>query len=61
MQDIAIATGGQFISDDVGLNIEDCELDVLGSAEKVIISKEDTIIMGGSGEKKNVGERVSQI
>jgi hypothetical protein len=41
------------------LNIEDCELDVLGSADKVIISKDDTIIMGGSGEKKNVEDRVS--
>ena len=43
------------------MNIEDCELDVLGSADKVIISKDDTIIMGGSGEKKNVEDRVSQI
>ena len=43
------------------MNIEDCELDVLGSADKVIISKDDTIIMGGSGEKKNVDERVSTI
>jgi chaperonin GroEL len=43
------------------LNIEDSELDVLGSADKVIISKDDTIIMGGSGEKKIVEERVTQI
>ena len=61
MQDIAIATGAQFISEDVGLSLEDAELDVLGTAEKIIISKDDTIIMGGAGEKPEVGERVEQI
>ena len=59
MQDIAIATGAQFISEDVGLTLEEAELDVLGSAEKIIISKEDTIIMGGAGEKADIDERVS--
>ena len=59
MQDIAVATGAQFISEDIGLNLEEAELDVLGSAEKIIISKEDTIIMGGSGEKSEIEERVS--
>jgi chaperonin GroEL len=59
MMDIAIATGSTFIAEDVGLNIDECELDVLGTAEKVIISKDDTIIMGGAGEKAEVGERVS--
>jgi len=58
MQDIAVATGAQFISEDVGLNLEDAELDVLGTAEKIIISKDDTIIMGGAGEKAEVTERV---
>lgn len=61
MQDIAIATGAQFISEDVGLTLEEAELDVLGTAEKVIISKDDSIIMGGAGEKADVTERVSQI
>jgi len=61
MQDIAIATGATFISEDIGLNIDECELDVLGTAEKVIISKDDTIIMGGAGEKAEVEERVSTI
>lgn len=61
MQDIAVATGAQFISEDVGLNLEEAELDVLGTAEKIIISKDDTIIMGGAGESGEVEERVSQI
>jgi len=59
MQDIAIATGAQFISEDVGLVLEEAELDVLGTADKIIISKDDTIIMGGAGEKPEVTERVS--
>merc|ERR1719217_1397581 len=57
MQDIAIATGAQFISEDVGLNLDDAELDVLGTADKVIIGKDNTIIMGGAGEKAEVDER----
>lgn len=61
MQDIAVATGAQFISEDVGLTLDDAELDVLGTAEKVIISKDGTIIMGGAGEKPEVDERVEQI
>jgi len=61
MQDIAIATGAQYISEDVGLTLEECDLDVLGNAEKIIISKDDTIILGGSGEKADVDERVDII
>ena len=61
MQDIAIATGAQFISEDVGLILDEAELDVLGTADKVIISKDDTIIMGGAGEKAEVEERVNTI
>jgi chaperonin GroEL len=49
MQDIAIATGGQFISEEIGLNLETAEVSVLGNARKVIITKDDTIIMGGAG------------
>lgn len=58
MQDIALATGAQFISEDVGLDLEEVDVDVLGSADQVIISKDDTIIMGGKGEPKDVSERV---
>lgn len=61
MQDIALATGAQFISEDVGLDIDEVELDVLGSCDTIIISKDDTIIMGGKGDAKEVGERVEVI
>lgn len=61
MQDIAVATGGQFIAEDVGLKLEDGDLSVLGQAKQVIITKDDTIIMGGAGEKKDVDERVELI
>ena len=61
MQDIATATGAVFISDDIGLNIDDADLDVLGTAEKIIISKDDTIIMGGAGDKEEITERVENI
>ena len=49
MQDIAIATGGQFINEEIGLTLEGAEVGVLGSCKKVIITKDDTIIMGGAG------------
>jgi len=61
MQDIAIASGATFISEDIGLSLDEAELDVLGTCEKIIISKDDTIIMGGAGEKAEVEERVSTI
>jgi chaperonin GroEL len=61
MQDIAIATGGQFISEEVGLQIETSEITILGTAKKVIITKDDTIIMGGAGLKEDVKERVDMI
>ena len=61
MQDIAIATGAQFICEDVGQTLEASGLEVLGNCKTVIISKDDTIIMGGAGEKKDVDERVETI
>lgn len=61
MQDIAIATGGQFISEEIGLQLENAEVSVLGNAKKVIITKDDTIIMGGAGQKNDVQERVDTI
>jgi chaperonin GroEL len=61
MQDIAIATGAQFICEDVGQTLENSDLTVLGSAKKVIISKDDTIIMGGAGSSEEVHERVDAI
>lgn len=61
MQDIATATGAIFISEDIGLNIDDADLDVLGTAEKIIISKDDTIIMGGAGDAAEITDRVETI
>lgn len=61
MQDIAIATGGTFINEEIGLNLESADLTVLGSAKKVIITKDDTIIMGGLGQKEELSERVQSL
>jgi chaperonin GroEL len=61
MQDIAIATGGQFISEEIGLQLDSADISVLGNAKKVIITKDDTIIMGGAGSKQEVQERVDNI
>ena len=61
MQDIALATGAQFISEEVGLDLDEVDLEVLGSADSIIISKDDTIIMGGKGEAEDVAQRVATI
>jgi len=61
MQDIAIATGATFVSEELGNSLEGADLSVLGHAKQVIITKEDTIIMGGAGSKEEVDERVDAI
>lgn len=61
MQDIAIATGSQFICEDLGQTLETSDLTVLGSAKTVIISKDDIIMMGGAGTEAEVMERVDAI
>jgi len=61
MQDIAIATGATFLSDDVGQSLDGADISVLGSAKQIIISKDDTIIMGGAGTSEDVTERVDAI
>lgn len=61
MQDIALATGAQFISEEIGLDIDEVDLDVLGSADSIIISKDDTIILGGKGETEDIEQRVETI
>jgi len=61
MQDIAIATGATFVSEELGNSLDGADLSVLGFAKQVIITKEDTIIMGGGGSKEEVHERVEQI
>lgn len=61
MQDIAVATGAQFISEEIGLALETSDPTVLGTAKKVIITKDDTIIMGGAGQKSDVADRVETL
>src|SRR6056297_693086 len=61
LEDIAILTGGTVISEEKGLKLEGAELDMLGSAEKITIDKENTTIVNGGGEKSNIDARVSQI
>lgn len=61
LEDIAILTGGTVISEEVGLNLEGATIDDLGSAKRVQISKENTTIIDGAGDSKNIEGRVSQI
>ncbi|MFA7434690.1 MAG: chaperonin GroEL, partial [Gemmobacter sp.] len=61
LQDIAILTGGQVISDDLGMKLENVGLDMLGTAKKVLIKKDDTTIVDGAGDKAEIEARVSQI
>lgn len=58
MADIAILTGGTVISEDVGLSLEKSEPTVLGSCKNIEISKDDTVIMDGSGAKEEIEDRV---
>ena len=61
LQDIAILTGAQVISEDVGLKLENTTLDLLGAAKKVIITKDETTIVEGAGNADDVKGRISQI
>ena len=61
LQDIAILTGGTVISEETGLTLEKATLDMLGTAEKVTVDKENTTIVNGAGDKKNIDERKEQI
>ena len=61
LEDIAVLTGGVVISEEKGLKLEQATLDMLGSAEKVTISKENTTIVDGQGAKEHIQERIAQI
>jgi chaperonin GroEL len=61
MEDIAVLTGGQFLSEDLGIKLENVTLDQLGRAEKIIINKDETTIVKGAGTKEAVAGRVQQI
>ena len=61
LQDIAILTGGQVISEDLGMKLESVTMDMLGTAKKIQISKDETTIVDGAGEKAEIEARVAQI
>ena len=61
LQDIAILTGGQVISEDLGMKLESVTMDMLGSAKKISITKDETTIVDGAGEKAEIDARVAQI
>jgi chaperonin GroEL len=61
LEDIAILTGGQVISDDLGMKFENVTLDMLGKAKKVRIEKDDTTIIGGAGKKSDILARCTQL
>lgn len=61
LEDIATVTGGQLVSEDIGIKLENVNISMLGSAKKVIITKENTTIIHGAGEKKEIEARCAQI
>lgn len=61
LEDIAIVTGGKVISSDLGLKLEDIDLDMLGQARRVVVTKDNTIITEGKGDKENIEARIKQI
>ncbi len=61
LQDLAILTGGQVISEEVGLKLEGVTLDMLGTARKIVVSKDETTIIEGGGDSADVSGRVAQI
>jgi chaperonin GroEL len=61
LQDIAILTGGQVISEEVGLKLENVTLDLLGQARKVVITKDETTLVEGAGDPEQIAGRVAQI
>ena len=61
LQDIAILTGGQVVSEDLGMKLENVTMDMLGSAKRISITKDETTIVDGNGEKAEIEARVSQI
>lgn len=61
LEDIAIMTGGQVISEDLGLKLENVEVDMLGHANRVVSTKDNTVIVGGKGKKSDIDDRVASL
>lgn len=61
MQDIAILTGGELVSEEIGIKLENVTIDMLGKVKKTVIGKEDTTLVEGAGDKKAIAERIALI
>ena len=61
LQDIAILTGGQVVSEEVGLKLEGVTLDMLGEARKIVVTKDETTVIEGAGDAADVAGRINQI
>lgn len=61
LQDIAIVTGGKLISEEVGIKLENAELNMLGRARRIIANKDETTIVGGKGKKEEIEKRIEQV
>jgi chaperonin GroEL len=61
LQDVAVITGGQVVSEDLGIKLENVTVDMLGQAKKVVITKDDTTIVDGAGKKEEIQARIRQI
>jgi chaperonin GroEL len=61
LQDLAVLTGGQVVSEDLGIKLENVTLDMLGQSKKIVITKDDTTVVDGVGKKKDIEARVAQI
>jgi chaperonin GroEL len=61
LQDMAILTGGQVVSEELGLKLENVTIEQLGSAKRVVVDKDNTTIIGGGGARKQIDERIEQI
>src|SRR3982751_553927 len=61
MGDLAVVTGGQFVSEDLGLKLENIELDQLGQAKRILVDKDNTLIVEGGGSRKEIQARADQI
>ncbi len=61
LEDIAVLTGGIVISEETGMKLDQATVDMLGSAEKIVVSKDNTTIVNGSGDKESISARVAQI
>ena len=61
LEDIAVLTGGLVISEEKGFKLEQATLEMMGTCDKVVVSKDNTMIVDGAGEKQNIADRVAQI